>query len=209
MSEPSWTTIISKARKAKGWTQQQLADAIGVHYVTMSKMERGKSDVSFDQMLQIAEYLEIKPTDLFMSTPFQHKLNFKGWIRKGGVVRKNDTGMSLTIGGFRDPFSSETYEWFEVQTQDFYPALHDGDRVRAEPFNDKTIDFYLDRLCIFASKDDENVRMLGVLSYGLRPDIYAPRAINGMILPLENAVPWGHVSMILPLGKTPEDMRIA
>ena len=33
---------IAEERKARGMTQQQLADAVGAHWITISKLERGR-----------------------------------------------------------------------------------------------------------------------------------------------------------------------
>lgn len=209
MKSPSWTALISKARKAKGLTQQQLADAIGVHYVTMSKIERAKTDVSLEQMVRIAEILNIRAADLFMSAPYTQALNFKGWIQNGGNIKNNDKDVEVVLAGFVDPFTSKKYEWFDVQTSDFYPVLHEGDRIRAEPIGDNDIEMYLDRLCLFHSMRDPDRRVIGILSYGMSLDVFAPRALNGKALPLEDPMVWGYVSMILPSLGSPTELHVA
>jgi transcriptional regulator with XRE-family HTH domain len=52
-------------REAKGLTQQQLAEAIGVRQATISDLETGKSRrIDLDLIEQLARVLGVKPGDL-------------------------------------------------------------------------------------------------------------------------------------------------
>lgn len=52
--------LIRKARKAKGWTQDQLADAIGVKRAVVSKYENGLVELSISKLSRIKEALGIE-----------------------------------------------------------------------------------------------------------------------------------------------------
>lgn len=41
---PSWVRLLLAIRWQRGWTQQQLADELGVHPMTVSCWERGKHE---------------------------------------------------------------------------------------------------------------------------------------------------------------------
>lgn len=50
------------ARKALGLTQRQLADAVSLTQGSVSKMEKGDLDMTFDVMARVARYLKIEVT---------------------------------------------------------------------------------------------------------------------------------------------------
>lgn len=52
-------------RKARGWTQDQLAERVGVTLETIGKVERGVVPPSFDTAERIAKALGISPLVLF------------------------------------------------------------------------------------------------------------------------------------------------
>lgn len=54
--------IITDARKAKGMTQQELADAIGVKQSYIARVESGKHRIRLDKLEKIAHALDIKIT---------------------------------------------------------------------------------------------------------------------------------------------------
>ena len=67
---------IKQARKAKGLTQKELAEAVGVAEVTISQYEADKYSPKYDKMVKIAEALNIPVSDLLgeprPTTPTDH-----------------------------------------------------------------------------------------------------------------------------------------
>ena len=55
---------IRKFRKAKGWTQQQLADALGVKQPMIGQYENGKRNPKIETAKGIAKALGVSFTDL-------------------------------------------------------------------------------------------------------------------------------------------------
>jgi transcriptional regulator with XRE-family HTH domain len=55
---------IRKLRLAKGWTQEQLADAAKLHPTYIGGIERGERNVGFDNLLKIARALREHPSAL-------------------------------------------------------------------------------------------------------------------------------------------------
>lgn len=56
---------IRQARLSRGLTQQQLADKIGTHWITISQWERGQRHPKRESVLQIANALNINEEDIY------------------------------------------------------------------------------------------------------------------------------------------------
>lgn len=57
--------IIKKARLEKGYTQEELADRVGVKKSAVAKWENGRvSEIKRSNLKKLADSLDIKPTDL-------------------------------------------------------------------------------------------------------------------------------------------------
>lgn len=56
---------IQKIRKAKGYTQQQFAEMIGLSTNYLSDIERGKSSARLDKLVAIINALECSADDVF------------------------------------------------------------------------------------------------------------------------------------------------
>jgi len=55
---------LKKLRERRGLTQQQLAERIGVHRVTVAKLETGALRPGVDVLEALAKVLKVKVTDL-------------------------------------------------------------------------------------------------------------------------------------------------
>lgn len=55
---------VRAAREAKGWTQEELADASGLAAVQVSRVERGVREIRLTTMLRLVAALETKPNRL-------------------------------------------------------------------------------------------------------------------------------------------------
>jgi transcriptional regulator with XRE-family HTH domain len=66
---PWWHVLcmdnLVRIREARGLTQTQLADAIGVNQATISKIERGVGNPTLDVIQRIAAALRVHPSQLF------------------------------------------------------------------------------------------------------------------------------------------------
>lgn len=56
---------LRELRKARGLTQEQLAEKVNVSYQAISNIERGLTGPSFTTLAVIARALKVKPRDLF------------------------------------------------------------------------------------------------------------------------------------------------
>ena len=55
---------LAEVRRAKGWTQEQLAAASGVHRVTIARIENGKASPNVETLERLARALGVLVDDL-------------------------------------------------------------------------------------------------------------------------------------------------
>jgi transcriptional regulator with XRE-family HTH domain len=60
---------VKALRKAKGWTQEELASRSNLHPTYIGGIERGERNVGFDNLLKIANALREHPSALFDDFP--------------------------------------------------------------------------------------------------------------------------------------------
>ncbi len=87
---------IKKLRELRNYTQEFMADKLGMSQTGYSNIERDETDISLSRLQQIAKVLEIKLQDLL---GFDEKMMFSG------VMNNNATGGQNGV-----IFSSETFE---------------------------------------------------------------------------------------------------
>ncbi len=58
-------TRVRALRLERGLTQQQLADAVGVHRVNINKFEHGRTDLGISHVRGLAQALNVDPGRLF------------------------------------------------------------------------------------------------------------------------------------------------
>lgn len=61
---------IASNRKKNYVTQEQLAEQLDVSTTFISKIERGKTQLSLERLVQICQYLHISPTELLYGSNF-------------------------------------------------------------------------------------------------------------------------------------------
>ncbi|GIJ48439.1 transcriptional regulator [Virgisporangium aliadipatigenens] len=61
---------IAMLRAERGISRRELADALDVHYQTVSYLERGRYSPSLHLALRIARYFDVPVEVLFALTPF-------------------------------------------------------------------------------------------------------------------------------------------
>lgn len=96
---PYQPTFIRQWREKKGWSQTQLAEAIGVSTATISQIENGKSPYSQGQLEGIAYVLGCQPADLLMRNPSDPEGLWSLWDRALPAQRKQ---MLRVIKGLLD-----------------------------------------------------------------------------------------------------------
>jgi DNA-binding XRE family transcriptional regulator len=116
---------IAEHRKARGMTQQGLADAVGAHWITISKLERGRIKLTTDWLEKLAPPLGVHAHDLLPGAPlgFAEPEN----IFSSPTVRLSERKKTpFEKGVLRITIDSSAYE----------PLLHAGDEVQVIPWAD-------------------------------------------------------------------------
>lgn len=62
----SISTNLIRHRDMRGWTQEQLAEAIGVSRSTIAKWEAGKGTPKVDNLIMLSRVLEVSIDSLLM-----------------------------------------------------------------------------------------------------------------------------------------------
>lgn len=81
---------IAEVRKQRQLTQQQLADKVGVHWMTISKLERGRMQLTQDWIEKIALALGVPLARLVSWDPLVREIMTKGVITEGFVVEEEE-----------------------------------------------------------------------------------------------------------------------
>jgi transcriptional regulator with XRE-family HTH domain len=55
---------VRAARRAKGWTQEELAEETGLAAVQVSRIERGRREVRLTTLLRLVRALDVPPGEL-------------------------------------------------------------------------------------------------------------------------------------------------
>ncbi|WP_245492213.1 LexA family transcriptional regulator [Mesorhizobium sp. M4A.F.Ca.ET.020.02.1.1] len=78
-------TNIAKIRDAKGLSQSELADRLGMHVTNLNKIERGKSSPAMARYEQIAAELGVSVAQLFAESPDlgTRSVTVKGFVQAG------------------------------------------------------------------------------------------------------------------------------
>ncbi|WP_353683982.1 helix-turn-helix transcriptional regulator [Thermodesulfovibrio sp. 3907-1M] len=66
---------IKKLRKAKGISQMELADRIGITYQQLQKYEKGKSKITIERLIDIAKALDV-PVSVFFHEVYEKERKF-------------------------------------------------------------------------------------------------------------------------------------
>ena len=61
----SFTNRLVQLRKKRGLTQQQIADLVNVNRVTYTNWEKGKREPSFENLVKLADLLEVSLDSFF------------------------------------------------------------------------------------------------------------------------------------------------
>lgn len=74
---------IKELREAKGLTQSQLAEAVGVHWQTIQRLEGGKTKLDTEWMEKLAPPLDVDAIDLVTNRPKFRTVEVRGYVQAG------------------------------------------------------------------------------------------------------------------------------
>jgi phage repressor protein C with HTH and peptisase S24 domain len=148
--------ILKKTRIAKGLSQQEVADYIGVAQRTYSMYEDGSRNPKFDKVVLLRQILELnenvnvlkeskieQPKEDFLTTRRNKKLSYNAFMvplipvkAQAGYIRAHDQTVFMdTLEKYAlppgvDPLGA-IWAYWEVQGDSMEPTLSDGDYILA------------------------------------------------------------------------------
>lgn len=94
---------LKEIRKSQGMTQQQVADALGLHLTNYNKLENGKTKLSAQQMEQLAKILHCSPSD---------------FISRRSDVRVVPVRQYVAAGIWQESSTWDEEDWYDVAVPD-------------------------------------------------------------------------------------------
>lgn len=136
-------------------TQHQLAEAVGVHWVTISNLERGKAQLTQGWMEQLAEALGVSAPELFGPLPVR-TIWIEGSVSRpdGAEIQAEDSDkrqVEIKVSGDVASF------WLEIKDDVWAPFFHSGDLIQFSLLDDSMWDYAVGRMCILFYGDDQYV----------------------------------------------------
>jgi transcriptional regulator with XRE-family HTH domain len=167
------TNNIAKVRKQRGLSQQQLADKVGAHVITISNLERGRAPLTSEWMerlsiaLRVDESLLLKmerPLRVFVGAELTaNRLIF--WEAED-IENSENMQFSVAIAETPGNFSADSHRWAVLRDASLYPVFQELDVVRVVPVlenNEDEFEWAKQRLCIVMPRGKEEI-YVGYLS---------------------------------------------
>src|SRR5829696_5860736 len=162
---------IAQVRERKNLSQQDVADSVGAHWVTVSKLERGKLRLSLEWVERLSRALGVDPSELYPLEGGTRAIYIKSIVGDRGeiveVFPDNDrpvAEISLTYPDLGE------LKWLQIQTDDLFPTFRSGDLIALVFPQKAKLSAAINRLCLVRFEDD--TECLGFLSYGSRTGRY-------------------------------------
>ena len=174
-------TIIAALRKRRRLTQQQVAEAVGAHWITISKLERGQLKLSLDWAQRLARVLKVEVEDIVAGEVYPKQIPIAGTIGAEGVVYFGPS--SITEVSFDlDFYSNATDDWYVVNTMDFFPIIQSSDIVRVTPVDRGKLDGYIQRICLVELLSKQSRQLFGILGRNHTDGTTQLTRTNGAVL---------------------------
>lgn len=174
--DPNDGNRIADARKAKGVTQQELADRLGIHSVTMSKLERGKMQLTTKWINRIAEALGVDAGEIWTPTSYEELIFLAGGIAAGGIQDWNVEKQQRYSFKTEDFFDQSSY-WIGVSDDSLAPFFHWGDALKFTIYEDVDFGMCVNRLALVLTHDGR--QLIGAVERGDESELDL-RAPNGL-----------------------------
>jgi transcriptional regulator with XRE-family HTH domain len=158
---------IAEVRKLKGLSQQELADLVGAHSVTVSNLERGKLPLTYEWLERFAAALKTDLGELIGEEP-KPRVYVEGWIDDEAFFSfPGSTSVAVDVELGVVPVVSAA--WYVIMGDKLYPAFTNGDLIRLvliDHENLEAVHSCFGRLVILHTKSSSAEISLGYLAPG-------------------------------------------
>jgi DNA-binding XRE family transcriptional regulator len=175
---------IAEVRKARKLTQQQLADLVGVHWITISKIERGVMQLTLDWAEKLSAALNADVGDLFVRNATR-EIRVMGIVKSSAGVAITEEA-SLTVHVNRTPFLDTLGFWLRLADKSLEPYFCEGDLLKlgemTKPNSDGGyVEYYGDRRIALIIADDDT-KYFGTFSTKHDDGSVDFRLLNGRLI---------------------------
>lgn len=171
---------IASVRKLLGISQQQLAEKIGAHAITISNLERGKAALTGEWLERLAAALQVDEIAL-LSEERPERVYVAGEITAKSIeFWPPDQNYAVALGKTIS-MSADVPRWVILRDDSLYPAFRAMDVVRVIPLleNDRNeVKWAFGRLCIVKVKTRPTT-VVGYLNPGSRLDQISIDPLSG------------------------------
>ncbi|MNE53803.1 helix-turn-helix protein [compost metagenome] len=173
------TNNISEIRRKKSITQQQLAERLGVHVITVSKLERGVMQLTSTWLQRLAKALEVSEIEIWGGFKLLH-MEANGHVFSGGRVQVVDP-VDNQFSTYLSPLGDYSGKWLHVRDDSFLPYFGAGDLVQFSIIMAPELDsaqILRGRLCLYAMNDSDDLQV-GIMDVRNEDGTYDLRSLNG------------------------------
>lgn len=167
---------IRKLREERSWSQADLAEKANAHWVTISKLERGKIKLTTEWMDRLASVFCVEPLTLLAEPAKPELITIAGTIDWGGafnhLIGADDVTATLTMEFELGEKPSQSSIWANVIADQFHPFLHNGDLVRFTFSQYLDHASYIGRLCLVLVSEDRTQGQIGYLNPSIAKGSY-------------------------------------
>lgn len=177
---------ISRIRKLRSLSQQQLADKVGAHVITISNLERGQAPLTAEWMERLSEALQVEEGALLMvERPL--RIFIGGEIGANGLdfwkgEEKYAVAYARSLPAER-PISADLPRWVVVHDESLYPLFRQFDVIRLVPLLEDQpveIELAIGRLCVAKVQGMAKEKLVvGYLQRGSGPGLISVNPISG------------------------------
>jgi len=168
---------IKEIRRKRGLSQQQLADLVGAHWVTISNLERGKAPLTFEWLDKLGSALKTDWADL-VEAERPERVFLGGAVYDGTLDVHDEEPYELNAAVGVTVISAY---WMLVADNSLYPAFQRGDVLRVVTVDDedtKEVENCIGRLCAVQHANSDGPE-IGYLGRGDIPGTWNLTKING------------------------------
>lgn len=174
-------------RKKAGLSQAQLAEAIGAHWTTISRLENGKLEFTQEWAEKLAPVLKCSPFDLVS----REMRTFPAYVAFGLRDKDQFSLLPSVIASEQRPFIQlevpsavpEKDYWYRVEDDSLFPQLQQGDLFHIRAIAVDQADRCIGHLCFAVSASPEGSSLesrefFGILARGKARETFCMRRLN-------------------------------
>lgn len=199
---------IAEQRRAKGLSQQQLAEKLGVHWTTISKLERGITRLDFDWVDKVCQALDVEEHEILPAARRITKISLSGYIHHGGEVVSLEEHQSKVWEVNSSLFEDIDTVWVEVRHDALYPYFKDGDLLgltwarddeRLDSQGEVDYSGFFGRFCLV--QDHDGAQFMGIAAPSNSRDTIDLH--NANFPPLQNIKPHALAQVTVAIMRNP------